>query len=102
VTQVDSIPLNLLRVNDTPRVHTDRIQVSVICKGPQTATPGTGYAGVKALLALVLAACPSQRATVNGVSVDWIVPNLLGPDLSDDATAIYSQSRDFMVRWSGA
>jgi hypothetical protein len=101
VTQIVSVPYNTIRINEGLKVHTERVQVSVLCKGPQTASPGTGYPGVKALLKLVLAACPSQRGTVNSIAVDSIIPDLEGPDLSDDATALFSQSRDFLVRWTG-
>ena len=102
VTQIDSIPLNLLRINEANKMHTDRVQVSVLFKGPEGSPAGTGYPGVRALLKLVLAACPSQRGTVNGVSVDSISPDIEGPDLQDEATALYSCSRDFIVRWIGA
>ena len=54
------------------------------------------------ILALVLAACPNQRGTVNGVDVDSILPDIGGPDLADMATALYSGSRDFMVKWRSA
>lgn len=100
VNQIDSIPFNLLKINDTPKLHTDRVQVSVVFKGPQGSPVGTGYPGVRALLKLVLAACPSQRGVVNNIQVDSIVPDIEGPDLQDDATALYSGSRDFLVRWS--
>lgn len=102
ITQVSSVPMNLLRINEAAKMHTDRVQVSVLFKGPQGTPSGTGYPGVKALLLLVLAACPSQRGTVNGIAVDSIIPDLAGPDLYDEATALYSGSRDFMVRWIGA
>jgi len=99
VTEVSSVPLNTIRTNESPKLHTERVQVSVLFKGPQGTPAGTGLPGVKALLKLVLAACPSQRGTINGVSVDSIVPDIEGPDLSDDATALYSQSRDFIVKY---
>jgi hypothetical protein len=101
VTEISSVPLNMIRVNESPKMHTERVQVSVLCKASEIKPPppGTGYPGVKALLKLVLAACPSQRGTVNGVAVDSIVPDTEGPDLSDDATALYSQSRDFIVKY---
>lgn len=102
VTQVDSIPNNFINVNAPNKMHSDRVQVSVLCKGPQTAAAGTGWVGVRALLKLVLAACPNQRGTVNGVALDSIVPADEGPDLYDDETALYSSSRDFFVRWVGA
>lgn len=99
VTQISSVPYNAIRPNETPKVHTDRVQVSVLVKGPQGTPSGLGYPGVKALQALVLAACPSQRGTVNGVVVQSIVPDIEGPDLYDDAIALFSGSRDFLVRW---
>ena len=102
ITQVSSIPMNLLRTNEANKLHTDRVQVSVLFKGPQGTPAGTGYPGVKALLKLVLAACPSQRGTVNTFAVDSIQPDLEGPDLYDDATALHSGSRDFIVKWVGA
>ena len=102
VTQVDSIPHNFIRTNEALKMHTDRVQVSVLFKGPEGSPAGTGYPGVRALLKLVLAACPSQRGTVNNIVVDSITPDIEGPDLQDAATALYSGSRDFIVRWIGA
>lgn len=101
VTQIDSIPHNFVNVNAANKMHSDRVQVSALFKGPQGSPAGTGYPGVKAMMKLVLAACPNQRGTVNGVAVDSISPDSEGPDLSDDATALYSCSRDFFVRWIG-
>jgi hypothetical protein len=80
-------------------MHTDRVQASVLFKG---VGEGTGYPGLKAMMKLVLAACPGQRGTVNGVVVDSITPGFEGPDLYDDAVGVYSQSRDFLVRWIAA
>lgn len=102
VTQISSVPYNLLRTNETNKLHTDRVQVSVLFKGSEGSPPGTGYSGVREMMKLVLAACPSQRGTVDGIAVDSIVPDLEGPDLQDEATALYSSSRDFFVKWIGA
>jgi len=102
VMQITSLPYNHIRTNESPKMHTDRVQVSALFKGPQGSPPGTGYPGVKAALRLILAACPSQRGTINGIVVDSIQPDIEGPDLSDAATALYSGSRDFIVRWIGA
>jgi hypothetical protein len=103
VTQISGIPRNTIRVNELPKMHTDRVQVSVLFKGAKDAPSGiaypSAYNNVKAMMKLVLAACPNQRATINSVVVDSIVPDQEGPDLYDDATALYSQSRDFFVRW---
>lgn len=91
VTQISSVPMNLLRINETPRLHTDRIQVTAL---------GTGYPGIKSLMKLILAACPSQRGTVNGIAVDSIIPEAEGPDLHDMETSVHACSRDFIVRYS--
>lgn len=96
VTQISSEPMNFIDPNETPKMHLDRVQVSVLCK--EGGTTGTGYPGVKALLILALAACSNRRGTVNGITVDSIVPDIEGPDFYDQVDAIHSGSRDFLVR----
>lgn len=100
VNQISSVPRNPVDMTGANVLHTDRVQVSVLFKGPQGTPAGTGYPGVRSLLRLVLAACPNTHGTVNGVNVDSILPDIEGPDLSDEATALYSGSRDFIVRWN--
>lgn len=102
IDQINSIPVLTLRMSEANRMHSDRVQVDVVVKGPQGDPQGTGYGGVRSLLALVLAACPNQRGTINGVTVDSILPDSEGPDQQDDASALYSGSRDFIVRWKSA
>lgn len=102
IEQISSIPRLTLRMTEPNRMHTDRVQVSAVVKGPQGNPQGDGYGGVKSLMALILTACPNQRGTVNGVIVDSILPDDEGPDQQDDATAVYSGSRDFLVRWKSA
>lgn len=102
VTQISSVPFNLIRANETNKLHTDRVQVTPLVKGQEGFPQGLGRPGVYALLKLILAACPSQRGPVNSISVDSITPDIEGPDLDDEANAIYSGSRDFLVRWIGA
>lgn len=99
ITTIDSIPRLTVAMTEPNRLHVERVQVSVLFKGPSASPPGTGYPGVKALMPLVLAACPNQNGTINGVSVDSILPDVEGPDLQDDATGLVSQSRDFIVKW---
>jgi hypothetical protein len=100
VTQISSVPRYTVKMNEARVQHTDRVQVSVLVKGPQGTPAGLGYPGVRSLLTLVLAACPHTHGTVNGIDVDSILPDTEGPDLSDDASALYSGSRDFIVRWN--
>ena len=102
VTEVSSIPRLTIAMTEPNRLHTERVQVSVLFKGPQGTPSGAGYPGVKGILALVLAACPNQKGTINGVAVDSILPDIEGPDLTDVATALYSGSRDFIVKWRSA
>ena len=99
VMEIDSQPRLTVAMTEANRMHTERVQVSVIFKGPSGTPAGTGYPGVKAMLALVLAACPHTHGTVNGVNVVDIRPDGEGPDLQDVATSLYSGSRDFIVRW---
>lgn len=99
VTQVSGIPRLTVAMTEPNKMNTDRVQVSVLFKGPQASPAGTGYPGVAAMMKLVLAACPNQRGTINGVSVDSVLPDSEGPDLQDDATGLFSRSRDFIVRW---
>jgi hypothetical protein len=96
ITQISSTPSRVINVNDS-KFHTDRVQVTVHRK----ATPDDdGYPGLKTLLNLVKSACANQRATINGVKVDSISPDIEGPDIEDPSTGIYTRSRDFIVRWT--
>ena len=100
VTQVDSVPYNTIRTNESNKLHTDRVQVTAYYNDP-TGTPyGTGYPGLKAAMVLILAACPSQYGTVNNIKVHSIQPQSEGPDFQEDK--VHSSSRDFIVRWAGA
>jgi len=100
VNQISSMPRNPVDMTGANVLHTDRVQVSVLFRGPQGTPSGLGYPGVRSLLRLVLAACPNTHGAVNGVLVDSIIPDIEGPDLSDEATALYSGSRDFLIRWN--
>lgn len=93
VRQISGVPRNTLAMSETGTLHTDRVQVTCLAKT---------WAAKEALMALLLAACPNQRGTVNSVAVDSIIRDIEGPDLSDPATSIYAKSRDFMVRWKTA
>lgn len=92
VTSISGQPLNFIR-NPSRQTITERVQVNVLAHS---------YPTVKQVLALVLAACPSQRGTVNGVAVIDIVPDFVGPDLYAESINMHSQSRDFFVRWTTA
>lgn len=90
VAQVSGLPARSLAMSESGRLQVERVQV-------------TGYAGTypvqKSLLAAVLAACPNQRGTVNGVALESILPDATSPDFFEADPAIYWQSRDFLVSW---
>lgn len=99
VMQVSSVPRNRLSMNPANVMHTDTVQVTVIVSGIQGAA-GTGYAGLRQILKLVLAACPHTHGTVASINVDSILPDSEGPDLPIDAPAMLVGSRDFKVVWT--
>lgn len=78
-------------MSESSRFQVERVQVMVHAKTEPSKD---------SILALVRAALPVSRGTVNGVKVDSILPDLVGPDLSQPDAGIYEQSRDFMVKWS--
>ena len=91
VTQVSGVQRNTLGMNAASYMVTDRVQITVL---------GKTYALQKSYMALVRAALPNTRGTVNGFSVDSILQDSDGPDLYDSAAVIYQQSTDFMVRFT--
>ncbi len=100
IKQISSVPRLTVAMGEPRLLHTDRVQVSVLLKGPLGSPTGLGYPGQKALLKLVLAACPNQRGTINGVAVDSILTDMEGPDLYDDPTSLFLGSRDFIVKYT--
>ncbi len=102
VMQVSSMPRHTVRLSGSKVMHTDLVQVTVLVAGQQTAAAGTGYLGLRAVLKLVLAACSHQRAIINTVSVDSILPDIEGPDFPMQDPALLSGSRDFVVKWCSA
>lgn len=99
ITQVSSTPRLTVAMTEAPRLHTDRIQVSWLFKSSEASPAGTGYPGIRAMDALVLAALPNTSGTVNGFAVDSILPDDGGPDLSDIAPGINQGSRDFIIKY---
>lgn len=106
VFQISSVPRITVSMGETKRHHLDRVQVSVLgaaqqaLASGQAGPQGTAYPGLRAILALVFAACPHTRGVVNGINVDSILPDIEGPDLSDDVIDLNEASRDFLVRWN--
>lgn len=102
VTSVSGTPRLTVAMNEPNRMHTERVQVSVLVKAPAAQPAGGGYPALSALMLLVLAACPNQHGTLATVNVDSILPDTEGPDLDDEAAQLLSRSRDFFVKWKSA
>ncbi len=96
ITQVSSVPQNLIRSNETGKAHIERVQVTVFRKDSPS---DAGYPGLKPLLDLVLAACQNQRATIASTAVDSIIPDTEGPDLDYEEISAFARSRDFIVTY---
>lgn len=93
VVTVDAFPRTPVDMTETRLYITERVQVVVYAKD---------YASKKTILGLVRDALPLSRGTVNNFKCDCILPDSIGPDLDDPEEAIFTQSRDYMVRWSEA
>ena len=90
VNGISGVPMNTVKVNESGRIQTDRVQVSVLA---------ATYASQVTIMRLVRAALTHRTGSVNGTSVDAIIPDSEGPDLYDDSAIIFQGSRDMIVRW---
>ncbi len=63
----------------------------------QVTAMGKNYADVKNVIEAARVACLYKSGTIGGVKVLSITRDGMGPDLRDDALALYIQSIDFMV-----
>lgn len=91
VQEVDSFPRLPVNMTGTARFITERVQVTVLAKT---------YPSKKGIMELVRKALPLSRDTINGIMCDSVLPESVGPDIDDPETQIYTQSRDYIVRWS--
>lgn len=88
VTQISGQQHNNLAMASASYLVTQRIQVTVLAKE---------YPQVKSILALVRAALPLSRGTVNGFICDAVLPDAEGPDLYDQQLLTHVSSVDYMV-----
>jgi hypothetical protein len=91
VQEISVTDRNTVDMASASVMHTSRVQVSVLSKT---------YTTQKSILELVRKACPNTNGTLNGVVVDSILPDSAGPDIFDADAVIYSQSRDFIVKYT--
>lgn len=77
-----------LSMNEAVTVATSRIEVAAHAKD---------YPTQKALLSAIRTACRNKRGVFNGVTVESVLADTVGPDLRDDDAGIYMQTMDFKV-----
>lgn len=90
VKQISGFERLTVSMNGSKKMHTERVQVTVLAKD---------YPTVKSTLALVRVACANRNGSTNGIDLDSILPDTEGPDLQDDDATIFEQSQDFMVKY---
>mgnify|MGYP000858884447 CR=1 FL=1 len=88
VTHVSTVRPQM--VNAASKLCVSRVQVTVMA---------ASYATQKSVMALVRAALPRSRGSVNGVAVDSILPDIEGPDFTDEA-GLYMGSIDYRVTYT--
>jgi hypothetical protein len=91
ITSVSKSERTTVAMNEAQVLITELVQVTVHSRV---------YSEAKHLLELIRRACANYRGTLNGVLVDSILPEGAGPDLRDDDTRVFAQSRDFTVRYA--
>ncbi len=95
VTTVSDLTRLTVAMTESTRFVTERVQVDVLAGD---------YPAVKVILDRVRDALPGSLTalggTVNGMACDSILPDTTGPDIFVDNPKIYTQSQDFMVRYS--
>lgn len=99
VKLISGTPRNTVAMNESLKLHTDRVQVTVLQRTPQATPSGDGYPALDQAAKYLLPACTTRTATVNEVMVRSIEPDMEGPDLSDMTPGVISRSRDFIVRY---
>jgi hypothetical protein len=88
VTHVSTVRPQM--VNAASKLCVSRVQVTVMA---------ASYQSQKDVMALVRAALPRSRGSVNGVAVDSILPDIEGPDFTDEA-GLFIGSIDYRVTYT--
>lgn len=91
VRSVGTNPRNTVGMGETLKQASERVQVTIYA---------STYPQQKQSMALVRAASPNSRGTINGFQCDSILPAGDGPDFFDDVLMVYEQSQDFMVKYA--
>lgn len=76
-------------MTDADVLTTSRVQITAMSKS---------YAEIKAILRQIRKSLINLNGLINGVQVDSILSDSIGPDFKDEEAQIYMQSRDFIVK----
>lgn len=87
---VSTVENSTIDANSPYGLVTSRVQVTVVSKD---------YPQLKNIVSLVRKACNYQRGSINGVIVNSIVRDVVGPDFIDDAASLFTQSIDFKITY---
>ena len=90
LAQISGMARQSISRTQAKRYCTDRVQVTVMAKT---------YGQQKQVLALVQAACPNTRGTVNAVACESVIDDAVGPDVFDAEANLYFQSQDYLVSY---
>lgn len=90
ITEISAVERIPLATNPAQALVTSRVQVTAMTKT---------YADQKTILGLIRSAVPNTSGAVNGVTVDSILPDTVGPDMKDEDAGTFYQSRDFIVKY---
>ena len=85
---VSTIELTTIDANSEYALVSSRIQVTVATNN---------YPQLKNIITLIRKACNYKRGTINGVIVNSITRELIGPDFKSEDQSLYFQTIDFKV-----
>jgi hypothetical protein len=90
ITEISGVPRNTVSMDEPNRLISTRVQVSVHARS---------YPEQDQILSLVRAAMPNLYGVVAGIKVRSILPDIVGPDLSNPEASIFIKSRDFKIAY---
>jgi len=90
---VSTVELTTIDANSPYGLVSSRIQVTVA---------SDDYPQLKEIITLIRKACNYKRGTINGVIVNSITRDLIGPDFKNEDQSLYFQSIDFKVLYHEA
>lgn len=90
VSHISTTPLTTIDAQAPFSLVRSRVETTIIAKD---------YPGQQTVVAKVRGAANFKRGTLGGVTVVSILRDLIGPDMRDTDTMLFSQNIDFAVTW---